>query len=90
MVLIGTKVTPQAIEKLKQAIDLYQNVVKVARPELAYYSPSEMVWKMVRSSWKPSGRRPYTLRDMLSLAGARKEIPEVAFTIRLYQTTFFY
>lgn len=26
------------------AIDLYQNVAKVARPRLAYYSPSEMVW----------------------------------------------
>jgi beta-galactosidase len=26
------------------AIDLYQNVVKMARPELAYYSASEMVW----------------------------------------------
>jgi beta-galactosidase len=26
------------------AIDLYQNVVKMARPRLAYYSASEMVW----------------------------------------------
>ncbi len=26
------------------AIDLYQNVVALARPQLAYFSPSEMVW----------------------------------------------
>ena len=38
---------------------------------MSMVSASEMVWKMVRSSWKPSGRFASTRRSRLILASAR-------------------
>src|SRR5512138_2026026 len=48
--------------------------IDVWRPgvnSMSRMSPSEIVWKTVRSSWKPSGRRFRTLSPRLSLASAR-------------------
>src|SRR3972149_7206664 len=43
-----------------------------------------------RMWWNPSGRFPKTRRDMFSLAGARKETAEDAFTLCPFQTLFLF